>query len=84
MVKNFFKVAFRNLLGNKAFSAINIAGLVVGMASAMLILLWISNEISFDKFHKNKDYLYEAWNRGVLSIINCNAGTAPPKYSDLL
>ena len=64
MLKNFIKIAFRNLLRNKSFSAINIAGLTVGMASALLILLWIQNEVSFDKFHKNKDYLYEAWNRG--------------------
>src|SRR3954453_10892592 len=64
MFKNYFKIAFRNLLRNKGFSAINISGLAVGMASAMLILLWMYNEISYDKFHANKDYLYEAWNRG--------------------
>ena len=67
MFKNFLKIAFRNLLRNKGFSAINIAGLTVGMASALLILLWIQNEVSFDKFHKNKDYLYEAWNRGTFN-----------------
>jgi len=64
MLKNYFKIAFRNLLRNKGFSAINISGLAVGMASAILILLWIYNEVSYDQFHKNKDYLYEAWNRG--------------------
>jgi putative ABC transport system permease protein len=64
MFKNYFKIAFRNLLRNKGFSTINISGLAVGMASAMLILLWMYNEISYDKFHANKDYLYEAWNRG--------------------
>jgi putative ABC transport system permease protein len=67
MIKNYFKIAFRNLLRNKGFSAINISGLAVGMASAILILLWIQNEISYDKFHKNKDYLYEAWNRGTFN-----------------
>ncbi len=64
MLKNYLKIAFRNLLRNKAFSAINILGLSVGMASALLILFWMYNEISYDRFHKNKDYLYEAWNRG--------------------
>ena len=64
MIKNIFKVAFRNLLRNKAFSIINISGLAIGMASAIVILLWIYNEISYDRFHANKDYLYEAWNRG--------------------
>ena len=67
MFKNFLKIAYRNLLRNKGFSAINIAGLTVGMASALLILLWIQNEVSYDKFHKNKDYLYEAWNRGTFN-----------------
>lgn len=64
MLKNYLKIAFRNLLRNKAFSAINILGLSVGMASALLILFWMYNEISYDRFHKHKDYLYEAWNRG--------------------
>ena len=64
MFKNYFKIALRNLLRNKGFSAINISGLAVGMASAVLILLWIYNEISFDRFHSQKDYLYQVWNRG--------------------
>lgn len=63
MIKNFFKVAYRNLLRNKGFSAINITGLAVGMAAAILILLWIQNEVSYDKFHENKDRIYEVWNR---------------------
>jgi len=63
MIKNFFKVAYRNLLRSKGFSAINIIGLAIGMASAILIMLWIQNEVSYDQFHKNKDRIYEAWNR---------------------
>jgi putative ABC transport system permease protein len=53
MLKNFFKVTFRNLWRSKSFSAINIIGLSIGMASALLIGLWIQNEISFDRFYKN-------------------------------
>jgi putative ABC transport system permease protein len=64
MIKNYFKIALRNLQKNKAFSFLNISGLAIGMASALLILLWVQNEISFDRFHKNRDYIYEAWNRG--------------------
>lgn len=67
MLKNYFKIAFRNLARNKAFSFINILGLAIGMASAILILLWIQNEVSFDQFHKNKDRIYEAWNRAEFS-----------------
>ncbi len=61
MIKNFFKVAFRNLFRNKGFSIINISGLVIGMASAILILLWIQNEVSYDRFYKDQDRLYEVW-----------------------
>ncbi|PWT98470.1 MAG: ABC transporter permease, partial [Bacteroidetes bacterium] len=67
MVKNFFKVAYRNLMRNKFFSLINITGLAIGMACAILILLWIQNEVSYDQFHPHKDRIYEAWNRAVFS-----------------
>ena len=67
MIKNYLKIAFRNLLRNKGFSIINIAGLAVGMASAILILLWIQSEVSYDQFHEKKDRIYEAWNRAEFS-----------------
>ena len=53
MIKNYFKIAWRNLIKNKASSFINIGGLAVGMAVVMLIGLWIYDEISFDRYHKN-------------------------------
>lgn len=55
MIKNYFKVAWRNLVKAKGYSAINIGGLAVGMAVAMLIGLWVYNELTFDKYHKNYD-----------------------------
>ncbi len=64
MLFNYFKIAFRNLIKYKGFSAINILGLAVGMASAILIFLWINHEISYDQFHEKKDRIYEAWNKG--------------------
>jgi putative ABC transport system permease protein len=67
MVKNFFKIAYRNLLQSKFFSFINIAGLAVGMASAILILLWIQNEMSHDRFHEKEDRLYIMYNRDTFS-----------------
>jgi len=67
MLKNFFKIATRNLAKNKAFSLINITGLAVGMASAILILLWIQSELSYDQFHEKRDRIYEGWNRAVFS-----------------
>lgn len=53
MLSNYFKIAWRNLRKNKGYSAINIGGLAVGMAVAMLIAFWIYDELSYDKFHKN-------------------------------
>lgn len=67
MLRNFFKVAWRNMLRAKGFTLINIVGLIVGMASAILILLWIQNEVSYEDFHQKKDRIYEAWNRANFS-----------------
>lgn len=66
MIKNFFKVAFRNLRRNKGFSAINIIGLSIGMAGAVMILLWIQNEVSYERFHEKKDRIYTVWNKAMI------------------
>src|SRR5688572_7052392 len=58
MFKNYFKTAFRNLARNKIYSFINIAGLSIGLASAMLIMLYVKDEVSFDRFHKNVNNIY--------------------------
>lgn len=58
MLKSYLKVTFRNLKKQKVFSFINVAGLSVGLASAIIILLWVRYEISYDKFHKNADRIY--------------------------
>ncbi len=63
MYKNYFKIGYRNLLRNKGYSAINIGGLAVGMAVAMLIGLWIHDELSFDKNHKNYDRIVQVMQR---------------------
>ena len=53
MLKNYFVIAWRNLLKSKIYSAINIIGLATGMAVAILIALWIWDELSFDNYYKN-------------------------------
>lgn len=63
MFKNYLKSAFRNLRRNKGFAFINIAGLAVGMAAAMLILLWVQNELSTDRFYKKENRIYVMYNR---------------------
>lgn len=55
MFKSFFKIAWRNLIKSKGYSAINIGGLAVGMAVALLIGLWVYDELSYDKYHQNYD-----------------------------
>jgi putative ABC transport system permease protein len=58
MFSHYSKIAVRNILRNKAYSIINIAGLSVGMACTILILLWVQYEFSFDRFHENRDRIY--------------------------
>jgi putative ABC transport system permease protein len=63
MIKNYFKIAWRNLIKNKSHSFINILGLSVGLACSLLILLWVQNELSMDDFHKNGNRLYTVYER---------------------
>lgn len=58
MLKNYIKTAWRNLLKNKFYSIINIAGLTAGLAIGILILLWVQDELSFDSFHKQTSNIY--------------------------
>ncbi|MDN5284103.1 MAG: Duplicated orphan permease [Mucilaginibacter sp.] len=63
MLKNYLKIAWRNLIKNKVHTFINIAGLSVGLACSLLIMLWVQNELSVDAFHKNKSRLYNVYER---------------------
>src|SRR6476660_8793515 len=58
MIKNYLKIAFRNLWNNKAFSAINIAGLAVGLATCLLMLFYVSDELGYDKYNEKADRIY--------------------------
>lgn len=58
MLKNYLKIAFRNLLNNKGYTAINIFGLGLGLATCLLIVLYVSDELSFDKHHRSADRLF--------------------------
>jgi len=58
MIKSYFKLALRNLARNKVYSFINIAGLSLGLASAMLIILYVKDEISYDRFHTGVNRIY--------------------------
>ena len=58
MFKNYFKIAFRNLWNNKGFSAINIAGLAIGLATCLLMLFYVTDELSYDKYNEKADRIY--------------------------
>ena len=58
MFKNYLKIAIRSLWKNKAFSAINIIGLATGLAVCLLIVLYVVDELSYDKFNVNADRIY--------------------------
>ncbi|MGC4035887.1 MAG: ABC transporter permease [Chitinophagaceae bacterium] len=61
MLSNYFKVAMRYLLRYKSYTAINIAGLAVGITSCILIMLFVKSEFSYDKFHSKSAQLYRVW-----------------------
>lgn len=78
MFRNYCKIAWRTIVRNKVFSVINISGLAIGMASAMLIFLWIRNEVSYDRFHANIANLYEVWDNAVYNGA-IQSGTSTPE-----
>ena len=58
MIKNYFKIAWRNITRHKGYAAINIFGLAIGIASCLLILQYVSFELSYEDFHANKERIY--------------------------
>lgn len=63
MIRNYLKIAWRNLKRNKGFSHMNVLGLAIAMASAILILLWVKNEIGYDRFFTHTDRIYRIFGR---------------------
>jgi putative ABC transport system permease protein len=84
MLKNYLKVAIRNLIKHKMFSLINVCGLATGMACAILILLWVRDEISFDRFHENVEAIYRVnWDFKWQGNEGIGPGTPPPLAATL-
>ncbi len=59
MLKNYIKTSFRNLFRHKRYTFINVLGLTVGLVTSIFILLWIIDELSFDRFHSNSDRIFK-------------------------
>jgi putative ABC transport system permease protein len=66
MFGNYFKTAWRNLINNKFYSAINIIGLAIGLAVGIMLLMWVQDELTYDSFHHNAANIYK---------INSHLGT---------
>ena len=61
MIKNYLKIAWRNISRSKGYSFINIGGLGIGMAASILILIWVQFEVSVDRFYENSDRIFAVW-----------------------
>lgn len=84
MVRNYLKIAWRNVVGNKTFSIVNIGGLALGMTVAILIGLWIFDEFSFNKHHKNYRRIAQVMQQQTLDgEINTGANVPAPLFSEL-
>lgn len=80
MIRNYFKIAVRNMFKDSFYSFINIFGLSIGITTCLLILLYVSHELSYDKFHKDHKRIYRVTTKAMLSateILNAGASSAP-------
>ncbi|MEJ2506587.1 MAG: ABC transporter permease [Ignavibacteriaceae bacterium] len=84
MLKNYFKIAFRNLIRFKAYSLINIFGLAIGIAACILILLFVRDELSYDKFNKNADRIYRVHSKGKLLGSDLNMAVSPAPLGETM
>lgn len=78
MLRNYFRVAFRNILKQKFYSVINIVGLTVGIVATLFIILYIQDELSYDRFHTNIDQLYRVGLNGRLAGQEIHVVSTPP------
>jgi putative ABC transport system permease protein len=77
MLKNYLKIAFRNLVKNKGYTFINISGLATGMAVALLIGLWVWDELNYNRYHKNYDRLAQVWQHQVFNGVKASQTANP-------
>jgi len=86
MLKNYLKIAYRNIKRHKGYSFINISGLAIGMACCILILLFIFDELSYDKFHENHDRIYRVTRKWLNEdgVVSLHLGHVAPPVAPLL
>ncbi len=81
MFINYFKTALRNFARNKIYSSINIVGLSLGLACAMLIMLYVKDEVSFDRFHKNVTNIYRIVSQRKENKISATGLLQGPRFA---
>src|SRR6187431_554688 len=87
MIKNYFKIAFRNLLKYRFISFINLFGLTVGLTCCLLIFTYILNEVSYDRYHPEADRIYRitrSFRNAETGVVSLNLGTVAPPFGPLL
>src|SRR5688572_33417424 len=84
MLQNYFKVALRNILKHKFYSILNIAGLAFGLTACFLIGLYIYDELSFDKFHKDSENIYCIGLQGKLGGQEIHTKSSCPPLAEAL
>ncbi|RTL58787.1 MAG: ABC transporter permease [Sphingobacteriales bacterium] len=82
MIKNYFKIAWRNLIKHKGISGINLFGLTVGLTSCLLITVYILNELSYDRYNKNADNIYRVTRsfNNKDGVVSLNLSTVAPPF----
>ena len=84
MLRNYLTVALRNLRRHKGYSAINVLGLAIGMASCVLILLYVQDELAYDRHHEKKDRIYRIAESAVITDRPIEAAVTPPSWAPVL
>jgi putative ABC transport system permease protein len=84
MLKNYFKIAFRSLWRNKAFSVINIFGLAIGIATCLVIMLFVQNELSYDGYSKKADRMVRVTFQGIVQGEKMNESSVMPPTAQTL
>jgi putative ABC transport system permease protein len=84
MLTNYFKVAIRNIMKYKMFSAINILGMTIGITSCLMIILYVSHELSYDKFHTDADRIYQVGLNGKIGGQDIRVANTCPPMADAL
>ena len=84
MIRNYFTTAFRNFLRHKAYSSIHVLGLAVGLACSFFIVLWIQDEVSYDRFHEDGDRIFAVMRHSTFGGIKGTTRSMPKPLAETL